>query len=685
MKNKEVINVIDDKCNKCFKCIAACPIKSCMTATGDAVVIDHDKCIACGACINVCDHGARTIKDDFDEFKELTKRRRPFVAIVAPAVVAVFGEDYLRLNGYLKSLGAKAVFDVSFGAELATMSYIDYIKTKNPKTVITQPCPSLVGYIEHYQPSLLKYLAPVHSPMMCSIKYIQDKFPEYRNDQIVVLSPCAAKRLEFNDTFPDALNVTFKSLKEYFDKESTGLYMHTAVEYDGSSAERAVLFSTPGGLKATVERTLPHLSSKIRKIEGKDAVYDYLENLEHSIDNGHAPLIVDCLNCEKGCNGGPGTGNSNKPIDEIEATIDARAEKLKSNTSRRKIEKLVKKEWTGLDLNRGYRNKYTTCAMPSEKEMVAIYQSLDKFNDEDMYNCSACGYNSCEKMARAIHCGLNKKENCYHYQISEMDKVRERNIVSAGLVEEEISKSDDIVARVKAKMGDLEAFVSDQVSAIEESSAAIEQMMASIRSIADNSNSKKSVLAGMMQDFKAVTEAINNMGISIDNVDESVKSVDVMNKVIADIANRTNLLAMNAAIEAAHAGESGKGFAVVADEVRKLAEASKTSVEQIKTTVGGITSNIAITQHNGVDTKNTVSSMGSIINDVHNTFNEITDGISEISVGSDQISEALNLLGESSRKINTIKDEFASVMEEMVNMSRETGELLDAITTEHIS
>ena len=69
------------------------------------------------------------------------------VAVVAPAVASYFPNQYLKLNGWLKSLGVRAFFDVSFGAELTIKSYLHHIESNHPKTVIAQPCPAIVTYI----------------------------------------------------------------------------------------------------------------------------------------------------------------------------------------------------------------------------------------------------------------------------------------------------------------------------------------------------------------------------------------------------------------------------------------------------------------------------------------------------------------------------------------------------------
>ena len=104
------------------------------------------------------------------------------------------------MNGWLKSIGIKAVFDVSFGAELTVKSYVDYLEKNNPETIIAQPCPALVSYIEIYKPELLEYLIPVDSPMLHAIKMIKEYYPEYKDFEFAAISPCLAKKREFEST-----------------------------------------------------------------------------------------------------------------------------------------------------------------------------------------------------------------------------------------------------------------------------------------------------------------------------------------------------------------------------------------------------------------------------------------------------------------------------------------------------
>jgi Pyruvate/2-oxoacid:ferredoxin oxidoreductase delta subunit len=131
MKTNElaaVVRVDEEKCVNCHACIAACPVKYCNNGTGEKVSINHALCIGCGNCIHACTHHARFLVDDSEQFFSALDKKEKVIAIVAPAAASNFPGLYLNLNGYLKFRGVKAVFDVSFGAELTVFSYIKYIE-----------------------------------------------------------------------------------------------------------------------------------------------------------------------------------------------------------------------------------------------------------------------------------------------------------------------------------------------------------------------------------------------------------------------------------------------------------------------------------------------------------------------------------------------------------------------------
>jgi iron only hydrogenase large subunit-like protein len=540
---RPVIGVDEARCVNCHACIAACPVKLCNDGSGDVMRLDAKRCVGCGSCIEACKHDARYGIDDADAFfSDLSREggRRNFIAVAAPAVAASFPEDYLRINGWLKSLGVAAVFDVAFGAELTVKSYLAHASTSAPAAIIAQPCPALVTFIELYHPELLQYLAPADSPMLHTVKMVAHFYPEYRDAAVVVLSPCYAKRREFDEVGGPFYNLTFKSIERWFTAQRKRLGEYPELEYDGERAERAVLFSSPGGLIRTAVREVPALGEKTRRIEGPRTVYEYLSCLGPQIASGDAPFLVDCLSCERGCNGGPGTLTGDLPLDKVEGYVERRSAAAKGAYGRRMfggkaaLKRVIGKRWKKGLYDRSYvdRSKTLGLMVPTKAQLKSVYESMRKTEEKDFYNCTACGYGSCEGMAVAIFNGLNKAENCHHFMAKQLVEAHEEHRTD----QEKLFTERRLQAN---RLGG---------------------------SLIDLIRERQSHCGGLLEKAESTNAVVDRFSTVVDS--------------IAGIARQTDLLALNAAIEAARAGESGRGFAVVAGEVRKLAtkvqeEASK--------------------------------------------------------------------------------------------------------------
>ncbi len=668
-KLSPVIKVDEEKCVNCYACIAACPVKYCMDATGDTVAINHDLCIGCGSCIEACTHDARLRIDDADAFFAALARGEKIVAIAAPAVVSSYPDTYLRLNGYLSTLGVAAVFDVSFGAELTVTSYVDHIRENSPKMVIAQPCPALVSYMEIYRPELLPHLAPADSPMAHTMKMIREFYPAYRNHRFAVLSPCLAKRREFDEIGIGDFNVTLASIQKHLEEKKVRLAAYPEIDFANPPAERAVLFSIPGGLLRTAEREVPGIALRTRKIEGRHAIYPYLDGLSTSLAEGINPLMVDCLNCEKGCNGGPGTLNGDKSPDRLEHPIERRRADMIARYkprfrlfSRSRIGKTLSRYWKKGLYARTYTNLADNNALkiPSNEEARRIHESMRKFEKKDFYNCGSCGYGSCEGMTTAIFNGLNKPENCHHYTL-EILKDEQKQIGDFNRsLNDQIEGALSFIEKINGLVEELNGKIGSQSASLEESSAAIEQMVASIGSTSQVSQKKRESIQVLVENALKGQESMNETIRSVRNIAKSVDGIADTIEMIEGVASNTNLLSMNAAIEAAHAGEAGKGFAVVADEIRRLSEATRENSQNISRTLSGIIEGITVTSQRSTETDAMIRQMAAEIGGFADTMSELINTFSELSSGSTQITTALVDLKTLSMEV---KDAYGDMLE----------------------
>ena len=214
------------------------------------------------------------------------------------------------------------------------------------------------------------------------------------------------------------------------------------------------------------------------------------------------------------------------------------------------------------------------------------------------------------------------------------------------------------------------------LASVEETSSTIEEMTASIRSVADRVKvvDEVSRLAA-----KAAAEGGTDMARVIGGIGNSSKDISKIVKIIEEIANRTNLLSLNAAIEAARAGEAGKGFAVVAEEVKRLAERSMSSTREITTFVDAVQSNVdqavELSQSVLKQMTDSVAKTSQLVSEVYLAAQEQNSGASQIL----KTSTNMQLI---TRELTTAAKEQAQgakeIMKAVVEMNRMTQHVADA-------
>jgi diguanylate cyclase (GGDEF)-like protein len=430
----EVLLTNTELCVGCNKCIAKCPVKANVAFLykgENKVKVDHLKCIHCGTCLDVCDHNARDFADDTERFFTNLMQGIGISVIVAPSIRFNF-PNYKRLFGYLKSLGVTLIYDVSIGANITTWAYLKAIEELKLDSIIAQPCPVIVNYLQKYRAELIKYLAPIQSPMMCTAIYLK----EYKGIEarIAFLSPCIGKTDEIHERYTRGLvnyNVTYQKMEAYFQKNHINLNDYPEVDYEDSERGIGLTFSRPGGLRENIE--LQYEGAWIRQVEGPERAFSYLdEYAKRAQESKSLPQIVDILNCAGGCNIGTGTCKSTT-IDDVDYKMNqlkkAKLDKYRKDRQDQEvpsISELFENKLRLRDFIRQYEDKSHLIIHAETTNLEPIFTQLHKTTEASQnINCFTCGFGNCHEFAKAVALGTNHVGNCIDFNRKELVSEKE--------------------------------------------------------------------------------------------------------------------------------------------------------------------------------------------------------------------------------------------------------------------
>lgn len=286
----------------------------------------------------------------------------------------------------------------------------------------------------------------------------------------------------------------------------------------------------------------------------------------------------------------------------------------------------------------------------SSDEMRSLSENVNQFTDElsitifKIKDTSNTNLTVKEKMIKTVD-----KVSTTVQELNGEAKSISENMRS---LDETVRVSSNAVKTVDEQLVKLENVIHDQTTMVEEATAAVTQMISSISSVSDITTEKKFALDSLIKLSNRGGEKLSQTNSVISKFHDSIEEIQNTSGIIDDIASRTNLLAMNAAIEAAHAGDLGRGFAVVADEIRKLAIATSDNSKKIDGVMRGIIENIKEAIESGEDTGEVFHEIDNEVRKVSESYDEIACNMVELNVGGKEILKAMTSLNDISALVN---------------------------------
>jgi len=338
---------------------------------------------------------------------------------------------------------------------------------------------------------------------------------------------------------------------------------------------------------------------------------------------------------------------------------------------------IVKVADTLKDISEGEGDLTRTIAVSSKDEVgdLAMYfnKTLEKIKDLVLLIKKQAGVLS--EIGADLSGNMTETAATVNEITSNIQSIKGRVINQSASVTETNATMEQVVANINKLNGHVE----NQGRNISQVSSAIEQMVANINSVTKTLVSNASNVSMLKEASEVGRVGLQEVAADIQEIARESEGLLEINSVMENIASQTNLLSMNAAIEAAHAGEAGKGFAVVADEIRKLAESSSEQsktignvLKKIKSSMDKITKSteVVLARFEAIDTG---------VKTVADQEENIRNAMEEQGQGSKQVLQSVGSLNDLTRQVKSGSEEMLNgsqeVMKESHNLERATQEI----------
>lgn len=297
-----------------------------------------------------------------------------------------------------------------------------------------------------------------------------------------------------------------------------------------------------------------------------------------------------------------------------------------------------------------------------------------KLNSLREINSLADGFNAFTEKVQNIVSGIHSSKNHLTEVGEELHTSTEETVTAINQiadnvqrVRQDITKQTNSVTetvgavnQIASNILSLENMIENQSTQVTGASSSIEEMLANISLVNNSVEQMTNSFDTLSDDIKLGNEKRSELNQKLVEIEKQSVMLHEANQVIASIANQTNLLAMNAAIEAAHAGSAGKGFSVVADEIRKLSETSSKQSRTIRDQLSKIHTSIENVVTVSDDSSKVFEDISREIQTTNVLVHQIQAAMTEQTIGSQQIGEALRSVNDSTFEVKTASKEVSA-------------------------
>lgn len=311
-----------------------------------------------------------------------------------------------------------------------------------------------------------------------------------------------------------------------------------------------------------------------------------------------------------------------------------------------------------LELTSGSADLTKRIKLNSLREINSLADGFNAFTEkvQNIVSGIHSSKNHLTEVGEELHTSTEETVTAINQIADNVQRVRQDITKQTNSVTETVGAVNQIVSNILS----LENMIENQSTQVTGASSSIEEMLANISSVNNSIEQMTNSFDTLSDDIKLGNEKRSELNQKLVEIEKQSVMLHEANQVIASIANQTNLLAMNAAIEAAHAGSAGKGFSVVADEIRKLSETSSKQSRTIRDQLSKIHTSIENVVTVSEDSSKVFEDISREIQTTNVLVHQIQAAMTEQTIGSQQIGEALRSVNDSTFEVKTASKEVSA-------------------------